>query len=177
VQRLPFAQWAGALDFFDLFDLAVCHNSFPRFVDMPSALRELARVLAPGSRLPIQHDLLPLLRHFEEGPFSAQDDAHAPTLGAVGVAVPLLLLYALSVNGAPRWKHSCQSSGWPGVRCSPNSPATFAAHPPDFIWFRANGSHQRAAADWAADLDLSPCAMRTMEGERRCQWLRNCELS
>jgi SAM-dependent methyltransferase len=51
---LPFTQWAGA---FDLFDLAVCHNSFPHFADMPSALRELARVLVPGGCLLILHDL------------------------------------------------------------------------------------------------------------------------
>lgn len=40
-----------------MFDLAVCHNSFPHFADMPSALRELARVLAPGGCLLILHDL------------------------------------------------------------------------------------------------------------------------
>lgn len=51
VHRPPFIQQAGA------FDLAVCHNSFPHFADKPSALRELARVLAPGGRLLILHDL------------------------------------------------------------------------------------------------------------------------
>jgi ubiquinone/menaquinone biosynthesis C-methylase UbiE len=51
VHRLPFNQRVGA------FDVAVCHNSFPHFTDMPSALRELARVLAPGGRLFILHDL------------------------------------------------------------------------------------------------------------------------
>jgi ubiquinone/menaquinone biosynthesis C-methylase UbiE len=51
VHRLPFIQQAG------VFDLAVCHNSFPHFTDMPSALRGLARVLAPGGRLLILHDL------------------------------------------------------------------------------------------------------------------------
>ena len=50
VHRLPF-QRTG------VFDLAVCHNSFPHFADMPSALRELARVLAPGGWLLILHDL------------------------------------------------------------------------------------------------------------------------
>jgi len=49
--RLPFAQRAG------VFDLAVCHNSFPHFADVPSALRELARVLVPGGCLLILHDL------------------------------------------------------------------------------------------------------------------------
>jgi ubiquinone/menaquinone biosynthesis C-methylase UbiE len=51
VHRLPFTRWAGA------FDLAVCHNSFPHFADMPAALRELARVLRPGGYLLILHDL------------------------------------------------------------------------------------------------------------------------
>jgi ubiquinone/menaquinone biosynthesis C-methylase UbiE len=51
VHRLPFIQQAGA------FDLAVCHNSFPHFADKPSALRELARLLALGGRLLILHDL------------------------------------------------------------------------------------------------------------------------
>jgi len=51
VHRLPFDQRTG------MFDLAVCHNSFPHFADMPSALRELARVLAPGGCLLILHDL------------------------------------------------------------------------------------------------------------------------
>ena len=50
VHRLPF-QRTG------VFDLAVCHNSFPHFADMPSALRELARVLSPGGHLLILHDL------------------------------------------------------------------------------------------------------------------------
>ena len=50
VHRLPF-QRTG------VFDLAVCHNSFPHFADMPSALCELARALAPGGRLLILHDL------------------------------------------------------------------------------------------------------------------------
>jgi ubiquinone/menaquinone biosynthesis C-methylase UbiE len=54
VHRLPFTQYAGTLDF---FDLAVCHNSFPHFADKPFALRELARVLMPGGRLLILHDL------------------------------------------------------------------------------------------------------------------------
>ena len=51
VHRLPFMQSAGA------FDLAVCHNSFPLFADMPFALRGLARVLALGGCLLILHDL------------------------------------------------------------------------------------------------------------------------
>lgn len=51
VHRLPFTRWAGA------FDLAVCHNSFPHFADMPAALRELARVLRLGGCLLILHDL------------------------------------------------------------------------------------------------------------------------
>ena len=51
VHRLPFTQRAGA------FDLVVCHNSFPHFADMSSALRELAQVLAPGGCLLILHDL------------------------------------------------------------------------------------------------------------------------
>jgi ubiquinone/menaquinone biosynthesis C-methylase UbiE len=51
VHRPPFTQRAGA------FDVAVCHNSFPHFADMPSALRELRRVLAPGGCLLILHDL------------------------------------------------------------------------------------------------------------------------
>ena len=50
VHRLPF-QWRG------VFDLAVCHNSFPHFADMPSALRELAQILTPGGCLLILHDL------------------------------------------------------------------------------------------------------------------------
>lgn len=50
VHRLPF-QWT------DAFDVAICHNSFPHFADMPAALRELARVLAPGGWLLILHDL------------------------------------------------------------------------------------------------------------------------
>jgi ubiquinone/menaquinone biosynthesis C-methylase UbiE len=51
VHRLPFGQRTG------VFDLAVCHNSFPHFADIPSALRELKRVLAPGGWLLILHDL------------------------------------------------------------------------------------------------------------------------
>lgn len=51
VHRLPFAQRGG------IFDVVVCHNSFPHFADMPSALRELTRVLTPGGRLLILHDL------------------------------------------------------------------------------------------------------------------------
>jgi ubiquinone/menaquinone biosynthesis C-methylase UbiE len=51
VHRLPFNQRAG------VFDVAVCHSSFPHFADKPSALRGLARVLAPGGRLFILHDL------------------------------------------------------------------------------------------------------------------------
>ena len=51
VHRLPFARHGGA------FDVVVCHNSFPHFADMPAALHELARVLAPGGRLLILHDL------------------------------------------------------------------------------------------------------------------------
>jgi ubiquinone/menaquinone biosynthesis C-methylase UbiE len=49
--RLPFGQQVG------VFDMAVCHNSFPHFADMPTALRELARALAPGGCLLILHDL------------------------------------------------------------------------------------------------------------------------
>jgi len=39
------------------FDLAVCHNSFPHFADIPSALGELMRMLTPGGCLLILHDL------------------------------------------------------------------------------------------------------------------------
>lgn len=53
VHWLPFALPGGVA----AFDLAVCHNSFPHFADKPSALHELARVLAPGGRLLILHDL------------------------------------------------------------------------------------------------------------------------
>jgi len=53
VHRLPFSLPGGVT----AFDLAVCHNSFPHFADMSSALRELARVLAPGGCLLILHDL------------------------------------------------------------------------------------------------------------------------
>jgi ubiquinone/menaquinone biosynthesis C-methylase UbiE len=53
VHRLPFSLPGGVA----AFDLAVCHNSFPHFANMPSALRELARVLAPGGYLLILHDL------------------------------------------------------------------------------------------------------------------------
>jgi demethylmenaquinone methyltransferase/2-methoxy-6-polyprenyl-1,4-benzoquinol methylase len=51
VHRLPFDRRKG------VFDLAVCHNSFPHFADMEAALRELARVLAPGGWLLVLHDL------------------------------------------------------------------------------------------------------------------------
>jgi ubiquinone/menaquinone biosynthesis C-methylase UbiE len=39
------------------FDLVVCHNSFPHFANKPAALLDLARVLRPGGRLLILHDL------------------------------------------------------------------------------------------------------------------------
>jgi ubiquinone/menaquinone biosynthesis C-methylase UbiE len=51
VHRLPFPRSAGG------FDLTVCHNSFPHFTEGQCALRELARVLVPGGRLLILHDL------------------------------------------------------------------------------------------------------------------------
>jgi ubiquinone/menaquinone biosynthesis C-methylase UbiE len=51
VHQLPFNQRAGA------FDVAICHNSFPHFVDKPFALRKLAQVLMPGGYLLILHDL------------------------------------------------------------------------------------------------------------------------
>lgn len=51
VHQLPFAQRGRR------FDVVICHNSFPHFADMPAALRELARVLPPGGRLLILHDL------------------------------------------------------------------------------------------------------------------------
>jgi hypothetical protein len=41
-------------------------------------------------------------------------------------------------NIAPTWIHS-ESSWWSGVRCSPNSPATFVAHPPDHSGFGQTG--------------------------------------
>ena len=39
------------------FDLVVCHNSFPHFVDRPAALGELARTLVAEGELLILHDL------------------------------------------------------------------------------------------------------------------------
>jgi ubiquinone/menaquinone biosynthesis C-methylase UbiE len=53
VHRLPFASRGGGA----AFDVAVCHNSFPHFADVPFALRELSRVLTPGGCLLILHDL------------------------------------------------------------------------------------------------------------------------
>jgi demethylmenaquinone methyltransferase/2-methoxy-6-polyprenyl-1,4-benzoquinol methylase len=53
VHRLPFASSGDVA----AFDVVVCHNSFPHFADMPSALRELMRMLTPGGCLLILHDL------------------------------------------------------------------------------------------------------------------------
>lgn len=54
VHHLPFpATPAGA----GLFDLVICHNSFPHFADPTTALIEIARVLDHGGRLLILHDL------------------------------------------------------------------------------------------------------------------------
>jgi ubiquinone/menaquinone biosynthesis C-methylase UbiE len=39
------------------FDLVVCHNSFPHFVDKPAALLNLWCALQPGGHLLILHDL------------------------------------------------------------------------------------------------------------------------
>ena len=67
----------------------------------------------------------------------------------VGVDVFLVSVYALTESSHRRGYTVVKVRGELGVRCSPSSPATFAAHPPDFVRFRANGSHQAVAADVA----------------------------
>ena len=47
---------------------------------------------------------------------------------------------------SPEWTHSCQGSGdWKVVATSGH--LTLAAHPLDYVQFRANGSHQLNEAD------------------------------
>ena len=50
VHHLPFASSTP------LFDLVVCHNSFPHFADKPLALCEIQRILHPGGQLFILHN-------------------------------------------------------------------------------------------------------------------------
>jgi len=50
VHHLPFSSSDS------LFDLVVCHNSFPHFADKPQALHEIQRVLRPGGQLFILHN-------------------------------------------------------------------------------------------------------------------------
>ena len=49
VHKLPFIE--------NSFDIAVCHNCFPHFQNKTFAMREIQRVLMPGSWLLILHDL------------------------------------------------------------------------------------------------------------------------
>jgi demethylmenaquinone methyltransferase/2-methoxy-6-polyprenyl-1,4-benzoquinol methylase len=50
VHHLPFSSSDS------LFDLVVCHNSFPHFADKTLALHEIRRVLCPGGQLFILHN-------------------------------------------------------------------------------------------------------------------------
>jgi ubiquinone/menaquinone biosynthesis C-methylase UbiE len=54
IHHLPFPSASARAG---LFDLVVCHNSFPHFADPPAALGEIARALCPGGCLLILHDL------------------------------------------------------------------------------------------------------------------------
>lgn len=49
--HLPFASGKNSV-----FDVVVCHNSFPHFADKPRALREIRRVMRPGGQLFILHN-------------------------------------------------------------------------------------------------------------------------
>jgi ubiquinone/menaquinone biosynthesis C-methylase UbiE len=51
VHRLPFATGRTSV-----FDVVVCHNSFPHFADQPRALQEIRRVLRPDGQLFILHN-------------------------------------------------------------------------------------------------------------------------
>jgi ubiquinone/menaquinone biosynthesis C-methylase UbiE len=54
VHRLPFS---SALIGLNAFDMVVCHNSFPHFVDPPTAIAEFVRVLRGDGHILIVHDL------------------------------------------------------------------------------------------------------------------------
>lgn len=51
VHRLPFASSPAT------FDVVVCHNCFPHFAQRIHALYELERIIIPGGKLLILHDL------------------------------------------------------------------------------------------------------------------------